>query len=788
MMRRIIFDSNKRIKFFLIGLLAIFILFGIIYSNSSFIYNKFLNSNQIYENNENKHIPLNNGSGNFSLTSNSNIDMLEHANITSTKNNTSDVNIKMPSKGWNATNIQLNFTNIKLSEETVVLASENESSDFWILDSSRYQRLAMQIEVSEEVKLFSVQILGFSLGRDLQDGEVSVKLTDWDGGNNNPINLSSPYGETVLNISNIARWHTQKFSDPIDLKPGNYALVLDGRGTIKDDIDIYWFINQSNPNPLYMSYYYNKGFIIPNWGWDSIEGDIFCHKLTWRANRLYYPSEIEMKAIIDEIPYNISDGSEEGKGSVSISNLNFTIFGSYLDIEVSNNQSIDLIFNISYSISLSHIKSVISRVRIGESGINYWEILPEIKRFSNYYSVMFEIPSSWYNISVYKDGIESLSDPDITFENNILHVSNNSISYNSAWRITAQNDQLSFSVNISKEIYNPADTFELQVSSSFINGNLRFLLYDCNNHEKANEIRSISDNTELFSYVIRSDDDEGDWNALVYWNNQTDASIEFASFTVDIPFVITPLSVFLISLLSVGSVSIAYGSYKILKRRKRIQEKRKRKIIEKCLDIVNLNHIIVTDKKSSLTLFDQEYVEKGLEPNLISGFIQAIRSFGIELTNSEDVSQIIKLEYRNLKIIMDEYSKFRIILMMRESPSDEFLEDVKELSYELKEKFEPYLKDFKGNIKPFRYIDRLIVKHLNGELLYSLKLNLKKNIKTTPAERVIILKISKLLKNKNTNKILFREIVQEKSCDPDEIITIKSLIEKNILKPMLDFK
>ncbi|TFG00643.1 MAG: hypothetical protein EU542_07880 [Promethearchaeota archaeon] len=716
-----------------------------------------------------------------SLNTSSNFEMIEYANITSSQNNTSNIDIEMPSAGWNVTNIQLNFTDIRLKEETVVIASENESSDFWILDYDGNERLAMQIEVTEDIKLFSVQILGFSLGRDLLEDEVSVKITDWDGSNNNPINVDSPYGEIGLNISNIAGWHSQIFPDPIDLGPGDYAIVLDGHGTIKEGLDIYWFMNQSNPNPLYMSYYY-KFF---GWRWGRSQYDVFCHKLTWRMNRVYNPSEINMTATIDGIHYKVFDGYSEGYGYIKLSNTNITIPEVIFNIEIKNNQSIQLIFNFTYILHLTEIVLINSIVTIKEGEHNKWKIIPFIDRCSCNYSVSFKIPKSWHNLTIYKNNVNITVDPNIIFDGNNLQIKNDTITDNSSWLITAQNEKKAFSLNSQETIYNPADEIEIEIESSFLNGEFIFILLDSNSQEKYTETKSLSGSTDTFSYVVRSDDIGGIWNALVFWNNQTHAGIEIISFTVDIPFVLSPFSIFLISIISIGAVSSVYGSYKIIKRRKNLQEMRKRRIIDKCMDIVNLNHILVTDKDSSLTLFDKKYTDKVLDANLISGFLQAIRSFGIELTNTKESSQIIKLEYKDLKVIMDEYYDFRMIFLMKDMPSNEFLNSIKDLSYELKEKFGKYLEDFNGDIRPFKYVDRLIIKHLNGELLNPLKISEVNESKLSQAEKNLISKIRKLQKINEADYVLFRELVQERSCDPEEILLINKLIEKGILKPDL---
>ncbi|MFO7794504.1 MAG: hypothetical protein ACQERB_04210 [Promethearchaeati archaeon] len=770
-------------KKFKIHVFVIFLVFLLGILNLHFFTN-FRNYNQIFFNDPSEIrddlIGLNNGENN-SLNSSSDFEMCEFANISSSKTNISSINIDIPSSGWNLTSIEFNFTDISLKQETITLASENDVSDVWVLQNNNIERLSMQIKVTEQVKINSIEIYGFS-SQIPEDEEVYVGITDWNSADNVP-DLNTIYGDPIpINISNIPTWYVQKFSNPINLDPGDYAFVLDGYGRIGNDIQYYWFMNESNPNPLYMGYYYR--FL--GWRWGKNQYDVFCHKINQWVNRSYKPSEINMTASINEIPYEILEGLNVGTGYLNIYNLNYIIPDNILHITISTNGSIQINFNLNYTISINNLRNVDLLLHIKEGKENDWKIFPNLERYPFYYSVSFQIPTNWFNLSLYKDDIEISSDPEIIYQNYTLTIKNDTITANSDWLIAAQSDRQNFAINIQKTSYNPADEIEIEIGSSFLNGEFNFILLDSIGQEKSSQTKSVNAPTEIFSYIVRSNDRRGTWNALIFWNNQTDAGVENVSFIVEIPFVITPFLIFLISIISIGAVSSVYGTYKIIKRRKRIQQKRKQKIIDKCMDIVNLNHILVTDKKSSLTLFDQKYVEKALEANLISGFLQAIRSFGIELTDTKESSQIIKLEYKNLKVIMDEYSNFRIIAIMKEIPSNEFLNSIKDLSYELEEKFGKYLENFNGDIRPFKYIDRLIIKHLNGELLHPLKLEKVDESKFNQEERTLISKISKLRKIKESEYVFFRDLVHERACDPEEIIIINKLIEQRILKPILN--
>ncbi|TFF95334.1 MAG: hypothetical protein EU547_07650, partial [Promethearchaeota archaeon] len=599
---------NTKLKINSLIVVCVF-LFGVI--NLSLFFNHKYNS-LIFNDNisvvNNDFIGLKN-EDNTSMNYSSNFDMSEFANVTSSKTNISSIDIDFPSPGWNLTKTEFNFTDISLKQETITLASENDVSNVWVLKNGDYESLAMQLKVTEPIKLISIDIYGFS-SQIPEVEEVSVKITDWDTGNGIP-DESTTYGDSIpLNISNIPNWFKQEFPEPIELEPDDYAIVLDGHPQIGNDIQYYWFINESNPNPLTMSYLDRKGIIFPTYEWESIAGDVFCHRITQWVNRSYKPSDINMTALINEISYEISDGVTEGYGYLNLFNLGYLIPGNSLHIEISTNQSIELTFNLNYTLSINNLELVDLSLKIEKGKKNVWEIIPFLERYPFYYSVRFQIPNNWFNLSVYKDEVEVISDPEITYQNYTLTINNDTITTNSNWLISAQSDPKNFTLSSQEPNYNPADEVDIEIATSFSTGEFIFLLFDSNGQEKFEETKIVSSPTETFSYTIRSDDIGGVWNVVVFWFNQTDAGIEIISFTVDIPFVLSPFSIFLISIISIGAVSSVYGSYKIIKRRKNLQEMRKRRIIDKCMDIVNLNHILVTDKDSSLTLFDKKYTDK----------------------------------------------------------------------------------------------------------------------------------------------------------------------------------
>ncbi len=194
---------------------------------------------------------------------------------------------------------------------------------------------------------------------------------------------------------------------------------------------------------------------------------------------------------------------------------------------------------------------------------------------------------------------------------------------------------------------------------------------------------------------------------------------------------------------------------------------------------------MISERKSSLNVYEQSFTAKKMDTTLITGFLSAIRSFGIELTNVEDATQTIKLEYKNSKILMSEFQDFRIVLIMNEIPSAQFLEAINKLSKDIELKYGKLLENFKGNIQPFAGIEDLLKIHLNTSFLYPLKIVKTGKVKINQLEKSIIIQAQKIMKNRNTNYFYISYLMEEKSWDPEDIETLFCLLQKKVFQTVI---
>jgi hypothetical protein len=179
--------------------------------------------------------------------------------------------------------------------------------------------------------------------------------------------------------------------------------------------------------------------------------------------------------------------------------------------------------------------------------------------------------------------------------------------------------------------------------------------------------------------------------------------------------------IFILILSLIAIIVIALVSYRTIKIVREERIKKQQDFYNRSIDILNLDYIFVTDKRSGLNLYTQNFSSKENDASLISGFLQAIHSFGMDLNLFDERAQPIRLEYRNSIILICEFVNLRLILIMKEEPSRSFVLSVEELAYDIYKTYGDHIDNFNGDIKPFKGIEELIKLHLKISFIYPLK-------------------------------------------------------------------
>ena len=358
----------------------------------------------------------------------------------------------------------------------------------------------------------------------------------------------------------------------------------------------------------------------------TYQGKPFMCKILQKVNKNYFPKEIEMQAIIDDIYHDIINGTQSGEGNLSLTNLNIKPDNVFFEIPITiNDSSLEILYNVSYYIKLRKQVSVI----------------------------------------IIEVGVDGGGDDTIT---------------------------------------------------------------------------SSGIDPEFFFFTVLA--------------------------------------------IIIGFFS-ALASYQTVKRTKRKKRRYHEKFYNKYMDVLNLNYIIISDKNSGLSIYEQTISDKLLNPTLVSGFLQAISSFGLELTGSDEQSQTIKLEYQKLKILMAEFKNYRIINIFEDNPSKEFTEALGPLSHELDKDYGKFLENFDGELTQFKGIKSLLEKHLQISLIYPLKIVISNNLKLNKSEKSIVKKASDIMKKNNLDHFYISYLISEREFNPKRAEIILKLINKKVFQPMI---
>ncbi|GAH81291.1 unnamed protein product, partial [marine sediment metagenome] len=245
----------------------------------------------------------------------------------------------------------------------------------------------------------------------------------------------------------VEKWYIQNFTDPIELSKGNYTLVLNGSALRwpQDKLTKYrWYYNEDNPmNPeLYSSYFYP----LENKWTNGTKGSPFLYKLDQKLNFSFKPEDINMHAEIDGDSFPVIEGVGSIKGDLSIPNVDYSSATDTLPISIKNNKSNSLLFNATYRYKLKHILNSGGTVSIKESFNNTWTINPNFTRPSNNpsnnYSIKFQYPTSWFNLTVFKNGGKLTVGSDYIIDGEAIYILNDTITADADWKITANSEKI----------------------------------------------------------------------------------------------------------------------------------------------------------------------------------------------------------------------------------------------------------------------------------------------------------------------------------------------------------
>ncbi|MFX1531180.1 MAG: hypothetical protein ACFFBC_08715 [Promethearchaeota archaeon] len=142
-------------------------------------------------------------------------------------------------------------------------------------------------------------------------------------------------------------------------------------------------------------------------------------------------------------------------------------------------------------------------------------------------------------------------------------------------------------------------------------------------------------------------------------------------------------------------------------------------------DLLKIAYIMIIDKDGGVSIYDKQISLEGIDTDLISGFLQAISQFRSEIKKDKgepSISKGFEMDYYDFKIIITDGNYTRVALILDGIPSEQLKESQIAFTSAFEKRFESTLKNFVGDITPFRATDDLIERFFNISLVYPLQL------------------------------------------------------------------
>ncbi len=206
-------------------------------------------------------------------------------------------------------------------------------------------------------------------------------------------------------------------------------------------------------------------------------------------------------------------------------------------------------------------------------------------------------------------------------------------------------------------------------------------------------------------------------------------------------------------------------------------------------DAINLEHLLVLYKGMGACIFFKSFASEKIDPDLISGFISAVSSFGKEIESQKALNE---MKYGDKTLLLSDGEYIRVALVLDKKASLPLRRNLREFVIEFEEKYGDQCEEWRGKLDVFKGAEPLVDKHFNTSIILPHRIYYKpavvKSLKNTHSKD--ILKITeKLLKETGREFFFISKLLdktkQESNKDIAEIFMgIKDLRERGLLAPI----
>ncbi|MFW9999516.1 MAG: hypothetical protein ACFE9Q_05050 [Candidatus Hodarchaeota archaeon] len=206
-------------------------------------------------------------------------------------------------------------------------------------------------------------------------------------------------------------------------------------------------------------------------------------------------------------------------------------------------------------------------------------------------------------------------------------------------------------------------------------------------------------------------------------------------------------------------------------------------------DAINLEHILVLYKGTGTCIYFKSFGSEEIDPELISGFISAISSFGKDLVSQEELNEI---SYGDKMLLLSDGENIRVALVLGKKASLILRRNLMEFIHVFEKIYANELPNWRGQLNIFRDSGTLVDDILNTSIILpheiTYEITSTKTLKKSQSREVLKIANS-LMKDSERNfffiATLLKEATEKAGKETAEIFMgIKELRDKKILIPI----
>ena len=377
--------------------------------------------------------------------------------------------------------------------------------------------------------------------------------------------------------------------------------------------------------------------------------------------------------------------------------------------------------------------------------------------FSNY-RINFTIPETWENPTAFNASEPIIGNTQLgPLKNGYREFEICSASNGTNWYITAEVSRLETDMNIisKPDKIQPGNDFDITFYVTYFNGSndVPFqgveVAVETYINDELDRVETDSTDEQgivLFRMFVPND------AASIYLSVNLPGTIEHTSTSFQITDISiinpssSPTGINLIELVPiiiiigiVGSASIgAVGVYKgVIIPKKRREDNALEEIKTIFDDAINIEYIVVIYKESGVSIFFKSMGLENVDPDLISGFISAVSSFGAKIELQESLTE---MKYGEKSLLLSDGKYIRVGIVLSKKGSKLMRTHLKQFVEEFEERYADVLPNWQSSLLIFRDADDLVDKIFNTSIILphivkytisdikNLKHNVSKNI------------------------------------------------------------